>query len=304
MTPGTTRGQNLGDRRRAHYLLARLDSERGRFDAALAHLLFVSSASGEAETPLRVLADLLIGEAHMKVGNFSEAEKRLRRAIDRGDALMAPSTTSAGAAATLETNCGDAVKDEWPLGLVLAWAHRTLADSHARRGGDFHLAEKEVELALGLARELRDLEEFRRADMIEGACAATTGRIRLRENEIRKAIDALQEAVEKRADSEMYLDLALAHERAAREAPDRRSRDAERDRAFEACESVMKIEAEGPFREAAIRLERRLEVLGGPDGTPRPLHDGERPHGKRRLDPTAHDAEEGAGTEAPSSGQS
>ena len=268
-----TPGESLTDQRWTHYVLARLDSDRDRFDDAVAHLLFVDASSGETNAPLRVLTDLLVGEARMKLGGFVEAEAHLYQAIRAGEQLLA----GGDPVATISTDCGEAVGDPWHLGLVLAWAHCTMAESHARRRGNLQRAAHHVTQAQAFGDRVRDeLHQDDVADMIDAACSGARGRILLGEGNDGLAIDALRRSVAIRADSEVYLVLARAYERAATTASKKKAREGAIEEAYAACASVKEMELDGRVLEAAMLVEQRLHSLNGSGGSETKTDDGGR----------------------------
>jgi hypothetical protein len=114
------------------------------------------------------------------------------------------------------------------------------------------------------------------ADMIDAACSGARGRILLGEGSDGLAIDALRRSVAIRADSEVYLVLARAYERAATTASKKRAREGAIEEAYAACASVKEMELDGRVLDAAKLVERRLDSLNGSGGSETKTDDGGR----------------------------
>jgi cytochrome c-type biogenesis protein CcmH/NrfG len=196
---------------RAHYWLGRLYSELGDFHKVIANLRLV-----QRKPNLRILGDLLVGEAFLKVRGYEQAQQHLTRVIKTGrDQLR---TSHLG-------YVGREVGDEVPLSLVVAWAHWGRASCEADRDGDMRQANSDIDSAEELVQQLEveiDTNGARNVKLapIRRSCEDCRGWIRLKENAVDEAIEHLRAAVRLGAGTDTYLHLALAYETKARSAQD------------------------------------------------------------------------------------
>jgi tetratricopeptide (TPR) repeat protein len=195
--------ERFGERVRIHYWLGRLYEELGRFDSVIPNLRMVQT-SGR----MNAVADLLVAQAYRRGGNFNAAQTLFLRVIQKVDSKIGKDGKDmvVGEAEVLEA---------WPLTLIRAEAQCALAMAHAERNGDPQAARAILE---PVAKALGD-EAFsayaptcpERLDELSAHYHHAEGLIRLQEDDLTGAIDALNKSIAFQSDAEVYLDLAEAY---------------------------------------------------------------------------------------------
>jgi tetratricopeptide (TPR) repeat protein len=257
-------GEELHTRLKAHYRLGRLYTNLGDFRKVIAHLRIV-----QTRPTLSFLADLLIGEAFLKVKAYEEAEELFVRVIEFAEKeVQEPGLPQVG----------QEVGDDVPVGLVLAWAYWGRAFCDADRDGDLERADADVDSAERLAQEL-ETELAARGDAnvrlapILRSCSDCRGWIRLKQGRVDDAINQLGQAILRGAGSETYIRLALAYEaKAAASKKDLRPALFVRVRAQ--CAHAVDTDVTGESRALAEEILARLDARPGAltisDGAPAP----------------------------------
>ena len=191
------------NRLRVHYWLGRLYSDLRDFRKVIAHLRIV-----QTKAELGIVADMLVGEAFLRVKGYEEAEEHFARVIEFGEKRL-----QGGGFGWVGQEVGDKV----PLGLVVAWAYWGRAFCDADRDGDLDRAHADVDRAEQLVQDLptklaANGDTNVKLVPIRRSCYDCRGWIQLKQQLVDEAIESLQKAVLCGADSETYIHLALAYE--------------------------------------------------------------------------------------------
>ncbi|HXV33384.1 MAG TPA: hypothetical protein VD769_05185 [Gaiellaceae bacterium] len=257
-------GEGLESRLKTHYWLGRVYSDLGDFQKVIAHLRIVQS-----KAELDILADMLVGEAFLKMRGYEQAEAHFTKVIGAGEERLAGDA---------EATVGREVEDEIPVSLVVAWAYWGRAFSDAERDGHLDRADADVDAATAL---VDVLEQEAPSDGAAGiklapilrSCADCRGWIRFKQERLDEALDYLRQAILLGADSETYIRLALAYEAKATVA-EADLRPALLGRARASCTHAIDTDVTGESRALVVEILARLGaesdplVATSPNGAP------------------------------------
>lgn len=243
--------EQLDERRNTHYWLARLRAQVGEWERLIPHLRIALTA--KQETPL---VKLLLAEAHLERKNFVLAETNLDEARQAAKSCI----KSNGFGYDLGSSFADS---GWPVGLVLAWVHRTFAKLFVSL--DIRLDEARDHIGKGL----QLLDYVGGTSQGRRSCRADLhqldGRIFLRAGDFDLAVAALERSLALSPDCEAYLYLGRAYNAQAGATRTKRSRELLLERVRAACAHSRDLDTRLQF---SAEVDALLARLDGRESTP------------------------------------
>ena len=203
--------------------------------------------NAQALAASKPLAQLLLGEAYVRLKRYNEAEETITEAIDAAEAAVAEDPNR---------QVGGEFKDIWPVATLAASAHRLLALSFIERDVRLDEARRHIADSRRLLDQLgADVNPSDRASEFE-----LEGRIYLEEGKCDEAIASLNESVALAADVEAYLHLARAYRTKADVSRRKEDRRHALQRARRACRHARDLDQSEMFQESIARVVAYLDT--------------------------------------------
>ncbi len=232
----------LNARAAAHFALGRAHQSADEYHRAVPHF-----RNAQALAASKPLAQLLLGEAYVRLKRYNEAEEVLSEAITAAESAAAQDPAG---------QIGNELNEIWGAADLAAQGHRLLALSFIER--DVRLDEARGHI--DGSKRLLDLLGGNADPSARASELELQGRIHLEEGKYDEAIASLNESVALAADVEAYLHLARAYRTKADASRRKEDRRHALQRARRACRHARDLDQSEMFQESIARVVAYLDM--------------------------------------------